>query len=65
MQSEDYGDKTQYIVAARVDTKYEDCIVAAEDDMIIMTHTRVFGPASREECERWRDENCTRESQAA
>ena len=65
MQSEDYsGDKTQYIVAASVDTKYEDCIVAAEDDMIIMTHTRVFGPASREECERWRDGNC-KESRAA
>jgi hypothetical protein len=62
MQNED---KTQYIVAAMVGTKYEDCIVAAEDDMIIGTHTRVFGPASREECERWRDENCQRENRAA
>lgn len=58
-------DKTQYIVAALVDTKYEDCIVAAEDDMIITTHSRVFGPASLEECKRWRDENCGREKSAA
>ncbi|HEX9962272.1 MAG TPA: hypothetical protein VGB00_15165 [Pyrinomonadaceae bacterium] len=64
MQSEDYGDKTRYIVAAMVGTNYEACIVAAEDDMIIATHTRVFGPASREECERWRDKNCKQSSAA-
>lgn len=48
----------KYVVAARVDTKYEDCIVVAEDAMIIATHRVVFGPDTKEKCEEWKRGNC-------
>ncbi len=58
MQDKNNNQEAQYVVAARVGTKYEDCIVAEESDMIIATHTQVFGPASKQKCEQWRDKNC-------
>ena len=51
----------RFIVAARVASsgeKEQDCMVVEEDAIIIATHRKVFGPASREECERWKAENC-------
>ncbi len=48
----------KYIVAARVETKYEDCIVAPADAMIIATHSKVFGPDTKENCEKWKSTNC-------
>lgn len=48
----------KYIVAASVETKYEDCIVVPEDAMIIATHRRVFGPDTKENCEKWKSKNC-------
>jgi len=48
----------KYIVAARVDTKYEDCIVVEEDAMIIGTHHVVYGPDTKEKCEAWKNQNC-------
>lgn len=53
MSSED-----KYVVAARVDTSYEDCIVAPADAMIMATHTVVFGPDTKKNCERWKNSNC-------
>ncbi len=50
------GDK--YIVAARVETEYEDCIVAPADAMIVATHTKVYGPDTKENCEMWKRQNC-------
>jgi hypothetical protein len=52
---------TRYIVAARVDSsgkKEQNCMVVEEDAIIIGTHRKVYGPASREECEQWKAENC-------
>lgn len=49
---------TKYVVAARVDTKYEDCIVVEEDAMIMATHRVVYGPDTRENCEAWKRSNC-------
>lgn len=48
----------QFIVAARIGTKYEDCIVAPADAIIIATHRKVFGPDSRVRCEEWKNRNC-------
>jgi hypothetical protein len=51
----------RYIVAALTVSsgkQYQDCILAAEDDFIPATHNRVYGPASREDCEQWMAENC-------
>lgn len=52
------GKKDKYIVAARVDTKYKDCIVAPADAMIVATHRKVFGPDTKEKCEQWKSRNC-------
>jgi hypothetical protein len=52
------GDKEKYIVAARVGTNFEDCIVAPADAMIIATHRKVYGPDTKEKCERWKNRNC-------
>ncbi len=61
MRIED-GDKKmeqeKYIVAARVETKYKDCIVAPEDAMIMATHTVVFGPDTEANCRKWMSKNC-------
>ena len=48
----------KFVVAAAVDTEYEDCIVAPEDAMIMATHRIVFGPDTEDACERWKRENC-------
>ncbi len=48
----------KYIVAAEVATKYKGCIVAPADAMIIATHRKVYGPASKEKCEQWKKRNC-------
>jgi hypothetical protein len=48
----------QYVVAARVGTKYEDCIVAPADAMIIGTHRVVYGPATKAQCDAWKRANC-------
>jgi hypothetical protein len=50
--------ETKYVVAARVETKYEDCIVVEQDSMIVATHRVVYGPATKEECENWKRRNC-------
>lgn len=57
MQNENPIPETLYIVAARIGSDYADCIVAPADALIVETHRRVFGPASKAECERWRDQN--------
>jgi hypothetical protein len=48
----------KYVVAARVGTNYEDCIVAPEDAMIVGTHRVVYGPDTEEKCEEWKRRNC-------
>ena len=48
----------QYVVAARVETKYEDCIVVEADAMIMGTHRVVYGPDTKENCENWKRRNC-------
>lgn len=58
-QSEEYAGRERYIVAARVETEYEDCFIAKETDKIIDTHRQVYGPASRRECEAWMAKHCT------
>ncbi len=52
------AENKEYIVAARIGTKYKDCIVAPADAMIIATHRKVFGPESRVLCEEWKNKNC-------
>lgn len=52
------GKENKYIVAARVGTKYKDCIVAPSDAMIVATHRKVFGPDTKEKCEQWKSRNC-------
>lgn len=48
----------KYIVAARVETANKDCIVVKADALIAATHRKVFGPATKEICERWKRQNC-------
>jgi hypothetical protein len=48
----------KYIVAARVETKYKDCIVVEEGALIMATHRIVYGPAAKEKCEQWKSRNC-------
>jgi hypothetical protein len=50
--------REKYIVAAAVNTKYKECIVAPEDALIMATHRRVYGPDTKEKCEKWKRENC-------
>ncbi len=52
------ANEDRYIVAAKVDTKYEDCIVAPADAMIMATHRKVYGPDTKEKCEQWKRANC-------
>lgn len=52
------ANEDKYIVAARVETKYEDCIVAPADSMIMATHAKVYGPDTKEKCEAWKKQNC-------
>ena len=49
---------TKYVVAARVETKYKDCVVAPEGSMIMATHRVVYGPDTKEKCEAWKSRNC-------
>lgn len=67
-----YENDVRYIVAARIETAYKNCIVVRENDALVgahglsfapasRTHKKVFGPASREECEKWRAANCRSE----
>ena len=39
--------------------KYTDCQVVEEDALYQATHSQVFGPASKSECEKWLSEKCT------
>jgi hypothetical protein len=48
----------KYIVAARVGTDHKDCIVVEESAIIMATHRKVFGPDTKENCERWKRGNC-------
>ena len=48
----------KYVVAARVGTSYEACIVVEEDAIIIATHRVVYGPETKENCERWKRSHC-------
>jgi hypothetical protein len=48
----------KYIVAARVESNNKDCIVVEEGAMIMATHRRVYGPDTKENCERWKRSNC-------
>lgn len=52
------ANEEKYIVAAAVNTDYKECIVAPEDAMIMATHRRVYGPATKEKCEQWKRNNC-------
>ena len=48
----------KYVVAARVGTNYQDCIVVPEDSIMIATHRVVYGPDTKENCERWKRSHC-------
>ncbi len=48
----------KYIVAASVDSDNKDCMVVEEDAIIIGTHRKVYGPDTKENCERWKRSNC-------
>ncbi|MEZ5426295.1 MAG: hypothetical protein R2747_08525 [Pyrinomonadaceae bacterium] len=48
----------KYIVAARVGEGTKDCIVAPEDALIVGTHRKVYGPDTKENCEKWKRKNC-------
>jgi hypothetical protein len=48
----------KYVVAARVETKYKDCIVVEEGSMIIATHRVVYGPDTKEKCDEWKRSHC-------
>jgi len=51
----------QYIVIALATSTaphFEGCQIIVEGDVIIATHSKVFGPASKEDCEKWITENC-------
>lgn len=52
------ADEKKYVVAARVGTEYKDCLVAPADALIMATHRQVYGPDTRENCERWKRRNC-------
>lgn len=56
------GEETEnYIVAAltvSLPAKNEQCMLSKEGDVIIATHSKVFGPARKEDCEKWITENC-------
>ena len=57
----------QFIVAAlsaSLPAKNEQCLVVKEGDVIIATHSQVFGPAIEDECKKWVDENCGKEPAA-
>ena len=58
MKNKDNKNEKRYIVAASVGSDHADCIVAEEDALIVATHRKVFGPASKQECERWLRQNC-------
>ena len=45
-------------LTASLPNKFEQCQVIKEGDVIIATHSRVFGPDSKEACEKWMAENC-------
>lgn len=47
----------KYVVAARVDDDKE-CVVAPADAMIAATHRVVFGPDTKENCEKWKRRRC-------
>ena len=53
------SDSAQYVVAAEVATNYKGCIVAPEGAMIVATHTVVYGPDTKENCEKWKNQNCS------
>lgn len=51
----------KYIVAALTASlpgKYEQCVVVKENDVIIATHSKVFGPDTEENCKTWMKEHC-------
>jgi hypothetical protein len=48
----------KYIVAARVESQNKDCIVVEEGAIIMATHRRVYGPDTKENCERWKRSHC-------
>jgi hypothetical protein len=50
--------ETKYVVAARVETKYKDCIVVEEGAIVVGTHRVVYGPDTKEKCEQWKRRNC-------
>lgn len=47
----------KFVVAARVDDK-KDCIIAPADAVIMATHRVVFGPETKQNCEKWIATNC-------
>ena len=52
------GNEDKFIVAAEVGTNYKGCIVAPADAMIIATHSKVYGPDTKQNCENWKRQNC-------
>lgn len=52
------GNKEKYIVIAEVNTKYKGCQVAPADAIFVATHRQVFGPDTKENCEKWKAQNC-------
>lgn len=52
------GDRVEYIVVAKVGTRFEGCIIAPADALIMATHRKVYGPDSKQNCENWKRQNC-------
>ena len=48
----------KYVVAASVESGNKNCIVVEQDAIIMATHRIVYGPDTRENCERWKSANC-------
>lgn len=47
-----------YVVAASVESGNKNCIVVEQGAIIMATHRIVFGPDTKENCERWKRANC-------
>ena len=50
-------DKSQYIVI-RLTTGEGSCKIIREDEIYAAIYSQVYGPASRDECEKWVAGNC-------
>ncbi|MDQ3132356.1 MAG: hypothetical protein M3Q99_16535 [Acidobacteriota bacterium] len=52
------GNNIVVALTASLPAKYEQCMLLNESDVIIATHSKVFGPEIEDECQKWVNENC-------